>query len=79
VITLRELALGLSSGAILVLFALVPSLFRGLAEGLRNHLNAMFPDEASGNEPIEAPRLWLAGMGFAVIVLTVFGYTTPNL
>ena len=80
-ITLRELVTCLIAGGVLIVFGLVPSLFQGLAEGIRNFVDALsspFQARQQRNEQIETPRLWLVGVGLALIVASVLGYTSAG-
>jgi hypothetical protein len=78
VITPGEFTLGLTAGMALIFFALSPDLFQRLAEEVRdatgNFSAALFPlfsKRTPHYEPIRTPRLWLAGMGIALIALSV--------
>lgn len=80
-ITLRELMIGLAAGSVLILFGLVPRIFQGLAEGVRegvcnfkDSFLPSFPGRPRDYEQIHTPRWWLAGLGAALIAITVLAY-----
>lgn len=75
---LHEVLIGVLSGSVLVVFGLVPGLFEGLSEGVRN-----FNDSVSFGSPMRPRRytehyhrrhVWLAGLGAALIALSVLAY-----
>jgi len=74
-----DVVVGVVTGCALIVFALVPGLFHGLTEGVRNFANSMFspfatgPAPETGYENAHGP-LWLAGLGIALIMLSVLGY-----
>jgi hypothetical protein len=74
VITAGECAAGLLAGIVLIFFALAPDAFQCLAEGLRDEIRsavATWSPQRYRDEPIRTPRLWLAVLGIALIVLSV--------
>ena len=74
-----DVAVGVVTGFALIAVGLVPGLFHGLMEGVRNFSNSTFspfavgPAPGTGYENVHGP-LWLAGLGAALIVLSVLAY-----
>lgn len=74
-----DVVVGVVTGCALIVFALVPGLFHALTEGVRNFANSMVspfaagPAPKTGYENVHGP-LWLAGLGAALIALSVLGY-----
>jgi len=78
VIGLRQLVLGLSMGSVLLVFGLVPGLFQGLTEAVRNYgdrLSGRFPSPSRGPAQFDQPR-WLAAIGAALIAVTLLAYVS---
>jgi hypothetical protein len=82
-----DVIIGVLSGAVLIVFGMVPGLFHGLMEALRNFENSLssgWPTILShrvtpwwsqrGTEyPLQRP-IWMVGLGVAFIVLTLVAY-----
>jgi hypothetical protein len=82
VIDLRQVAIGVFMGTMLIVFGLVPGLFQGFAEGVRralesfqngNLLAVRFHVQPSRHVAVSQPR-WLAAIGAALIAGTLFAY-----
>ena len=75
----HEVMIGVLTGCVLIVVGLVPGLFRGLTEGVRNIVDSVssgLPISrplSAEYEELQAPR-WLAGLGAALIVLSVLAY-----
>ncbi len=74
-----DVVVGVATGCALIAFGLVPGLFHGLIEGVRNFSNSIVSPFAAGPahgteyEDVHGP-VWLAGLGAALIALSVLGY-----
>jgi hypothetical protein len=75
-IHLKEVTLGVVLGFALIALGLIPGLFQGLADGVRNFSDALhsFPSRWQRREEVRQPA-WLAVAGAALIALTVLAYT----
>ena len=71
----RDLILGILSGCVLIAFGLIPGLVQDLIRGIANFQNELLPN----SQHVEYGRIqqpvFLAWIGTALIVLTVFAYT----
>ncbi len=68
--------IGVLAGAVLIVFGIIPGVFQSTADGVRNFVNllsAQFPGPERVHEEFPQPR-WLAGVGAALIALTVLAY-----
>lgn len=68
--------IGVLAGAVLIVFGVVPGVFQGIVDGVRNSVNLLssqFPGPSRLREEFPRPR-WLAGLGAALIALTVLAY-----
>jgi hypothetical protein len=76
-----DLMVGVLTGGLLIVFGLVPGLFYGLVEGIRNFNNSLSSSywarapQESGSANRQGP-FWLAGLGGGLILLTLAGYLT---
>jgi hypothetical protein len=78
VIDSSHLMTGVLSGCVLIAAGLVPGLFWGLAEGVRNLLDSIsspYPNRLSERERVDPPA-WLAVVGAVVIAATVLAYSS---
>ena len=74
--TLHDVMIGVLSGCVLIVFGLVPGLFQGLTEGVRNLLNSVsspLPTKPRRDKSYDRP-ISLAGIGATLIVLSVLAY-----
>lgn len=81
----HDVVIGVIAGCVLIVFGLVPGLFhglvQGLTEGIRNfHDSVFFQLPMSSTRHTEYDKLprpiWLAGLGAALIVLSVLAYVS---
>ena len=76
-LTPSQVITGLVGGCVLIVFGLVPGLFDGLAEGVRNFSNSLTSPfhhhHPRRHEPTHPP-IGLALLGCALILLTLLGY-----
>jgi hypothetical protein len=73
----HQVVIGLSAGFVLILLGLVPGLFQGLVEGVRNFSDALcsrFPSPSCSYARIYQPR-WLGLLGAALIAATLLAYS----
>jgi hypothetical protein len=64
------------TGALLIVLGLVPGLFQGLTDGVRNALESFsspLRSRLNGDGRIREPR-WLAGVGIALIAAAMLAY-----
>jgi hypothetical protein len=76
VIQPHEVMMGVLAGCALIVFGLVPGLLEGLAEGIRNFgesLSSSFSGPSHSHQEFRRPT-WLAGVGAALIALTLAAY-----
>jgi len=72
----RQLVLGISIGAALILCGLIPGLFQQFSDGVRNALDRVtspFLAPARTHAEVRRPA-WLAAAGAAFIVATALAY-----
>lgn len=72
--------IGVLTGCALIVFGVVPGLLENLTDGVRNLSNSVsnqFLTRAADRRARRklAQPTWLAGLGVALIVLTILGYT----
>ena len=76
-LTPDQVITGLLAGFVLIAFGLVPGLFDGLSEGVRNFSNSLTSPfhhpHPRRHEPTHPP-MGLALLGGALILLTLLGY-----
>ena len=73
-IGVRQVVLGLMMGAVLIAFGMIPGLFDGVAEGLRNlDQRRHFHVPTRTPIPVDPPR-WFAVAGVALIALALTAY-----
>jgi hypothetical protein len=80
VIDLRQLSIGLTIGVVLCVLGLVPGLFQRLLnqieesmENFRSQWTSIYPISPRTTQ-YEGQPTWLAGLGTALIVLTLLAY-----
>jgi drug/metabolite transporter (DMT)-like permease len=81
VITFGEVMIGVMAGCVLILFGLFPPPFERLMEELSNFtdsLSSRFRRQPRRYEQIQKPVWWLAGLGMALIAVTVLAYLSPT-
>lgn len=75
----RGIGVGIVMGCMCLVFGLVPSLFHGLMDGIRNFRDSlapglpMRPTRRTEHEALDRP-LWLIVVGALLIALSVAGY-----
>jgi hypothetical protein len=72
VIDLNHLAIAVLTGAVLIVFGLVPGLSQGV-HNLGRLLSSQFPSPYDPDEQSDQP-IWLAGVGAALIAAAVLAY-----
>ena len=75
---LHEVMIGVLTGAVLVLFGLVPGLIEGLSQGVRNFNDSVSFGSALGPRRYTQHHCrrhtWLAGLGAVLIALSVLAF-----
>jgi hypothetical protein len=72
----KEVVLGVTLGIALIALGLIPGLFQGLAEGVRNFSDELhsLPSRWRRHNEIRQPT-WLAVLGASLVAITLLAYS----